>query len=67
MGADARSVNIVGVRFANPEVSRFEISYNEEVNFLPNKGGDYLSNYPRQGGNQVWNRDNGWKDRDGEW
>ena len=52
MGADARSVNIVGVRFANPEVSRFEISYNEEVNFLPNKGGDYLSNYPRQGGNQ---------------
>uniref|UniRef100_M1DYP1 Integrase core domain containing protein n=1 Tax=Solanum tuberosum TaxID=4113 RepID=M1DYP1_SOLTU len=67
MGAGARSVNAVGVGCANPDESKFEALYNEEVNFLTNQGGGYRSNYPRQGGNQGWDRDEGWKDRDREW
>uniref|UniRef100_M1E120 Uncharacterized protein n=1 Tax=Solanum tuberosum TaxID=4113 RepID=M1E120_SOLTU len=66
MGAGARSVNIVGVGCANPDEVKFEALYNEEVNFLVNQGGGYRSNYHRQGGNQGWNRDEGWKDRDRE-
>uniref|UniRef100_M1DA31 Retrotransposon gag protein n=1 Tax=Solanum tuberosum TaxID=4113 RepID=M1DA31_SOLTU len=64
MGAVAQSVNIVGVGCANPDKEKFEALYSEEVNFLANQGGGYRSNYPRQGGNQGWKRDEGWKDRD---
>uniref|UniRef100_M1DVF9 Integrase core domain containing protein n=1 Tax=Solanum tuberosum TaxID=4113 RepID=M1DVF9_SOLTU len=67
MGAGARSVNDVGVGFANPDDAKFEALCNEEVNFLANQGSGYRSNYPRQDGNQGWNRDKGWKDRDKEW
>lgn len=27
----------------------------------------YLSNYRRHGGNQDWDRDEGWKDKNREW
>ncbi|KAK4708698.1 hypothetical protein R3W88_029623 [Solanum pinnatisectum] len=67
MGVGARSVNDVGVECANPDESKFEALYNEEVNFLTNQGCGYRLNYPRQGGNQCWNRDEGWKDGDREW
>uniref|UniRef100_M1DPA2 Athila retroelement ORF1 protein n=1 Tax=Solanum tuberosum TaxID=4113 RepID=M1DPA2_SOLTU len=67
MGAGTRSVNVVGVGCANPEESKFEALYNKEVNFLANQGGGYRSNYLRHGGNQGWNTDEGWKDRDREW
>uniref|UniRef100_M1DAC7 Integrase core domain containing protein n=1 Tax=Solanum tuberosum TaxID=4113 RepID=M1DAC7_SOLTU len=67
MGADARSVNVVGVGCVNPDEAKFEAMYNEEVKFLANQGGGYRANYPRQGGNQCWNRDEGWRDRDREW
>uniref|UniRef100_M1DH69 Integrase core domain containing protein n=1 Tax=Solanum tuberosum TaxID=4113 RepID=M1DH69_SOLTU len=45
IGAGARSVNAVGVGCANPDESKFEPLYNEEVNFLANQGDDYRSNY----------------------
>uniref|UniRef100_M1DIL3 Integrase core domain containing protein n=1 Tax=Solanum tuberosum TaxID=4113 RepID=M1DIL3_SOLTU len=67
MGAGARNVNAVGVGCVNPDEAKFEALYNENVNFLANQGGGYRSKYPRQGGNQCWNRDDGWKDRDREW
>uniref|UniRef100_M1DWK2 Integrase core domain containing protein n=1 Tax=Solanum tuberosum TaxID=4113 RepID=M1DWK2_SOLTU len=67
MGADARGVSVVGVEGTNPEEMKFETLYNEEVNYLANQGSGYRSNYPRQGGNQSWARDEGWKDRDREW
>uniref|UniRef100_M1DI08 Integrase core domain containing protein n=1 Tax=Solanum tuberosum TaxID=4113 RepID=M1DI08_SOLTU len=57
MGAGARSFNVVGVESANPDESKFDALYNEEVNFLANQGGGYRSNYPRQGGNQGWAKD----------
>uniref|UniRef100_M1DPG6 Uncharacterized protein n=1 Tax=Solanum tuberosum TaxID=4113 RepID=M1DPG6_SOLTU len=65
MEAGARGVNVVGIGCANPEKAKFDALYNEEVNFLANQGGGYHSNYPRQGGNQGWARDEGWKER--EW
>uniref|UniRef100_M1DN40 Integrase core domain containing protein n=1 Tax=Solanum tuberosum TaxID=4113 RepID=M1DN40_SOLTU len=67
MGAGARSVNVVGVGCINPEEAKFKVLYNEEVNFLANQGGGYRTKYPRQGGNQGWNRAEGWRDRDREW
>uniref|UniRef100_M1AX07 Integrase core domain containing protein n=1 Tax=Solanum tuberosum TaxID=4113 RepID=M1AX07_SOLTU len=65
MGAGARGVNAEGVGCANPEEANFEALYNEEVNFLANQCGGYHSNYPMQGCNQGWARDEGWKDH--EW
>jgi len=47
MGASARNVNVVGLGCTNPEETKFEALYNEEVNFLANQGGGYRSNYPR--------------------
>ena len=67
MGAGARSVNVVGVGCVNPDEAKLEVLYIEVVNFLANQGGGYRSNYPRQGGNPYWNRDEDWKDRDREW
>uniref|UniRef100_M1DYU1 Integrase core domain containing protein n=1 Tax=Solanum tuberosum TaxID=4113 RepID=M1DYU1_SOLTU len=67
MGAGTCGVNAVGVGGENPEEMKFEAMYDEEVNFLANQGGGYRSNYPRQGGNQGWVRDDSWKDRDHEW
>lgn len=67
MGAGDQSVNVKGVGCANPDVSKFEVLYNEEVNLLANQGSGYRLNYPRQGGNQGWNRDVGWKDPDRKW
>ena len=66
MGAGACGVNVVGVGGANPEEMKFEVMYDEEVNFLANQGGSYRSNYPRQGGNQGWVKDDDWKDQDRE-
>uniref|UniRef100_M1C7U5 Integrase core domain containing protein n=1 Tax=Solanum tuberosum TaxID=4113 RepID=M1C7U5_SOLTU len=65
MEASAWGVNIVGIGCANLKEAKFDILYNEEVKFLANQGGGYHSNYPRQGGNQGWTRDEGWKKR--EW
>uniref|UniRef100_M1DTJ5 Retrotransposon n=1 Tax=Solanum tuberosum TaxID=4113 RepID=M1DTJ5_SOLTU len=59
MGAGARNVNVEGVGCVDPDEAKFEALYNEEVNFLANQGGGYLSNYLRQGGNQGWNKDEG--------
>jgi len=50
-GAGARAVNVMGVGCVNPDEAKFEVLYNEEVNFLANQGSDYRSNYSRQGGN----------------
>lgn len=51
MRAGARCVNVVDVGCANLDESKFEALYNEKVNFLPNQGYAYHSNYLRQGGN----------------
>uniref|UniRef100_M1DIV3 Putative plant transposon protein domain-containing protein n=1 Tax=Solanum tuberosum TaxID=4113 RepID=M1DIV3_SOLTU len=67
MGAGTKSVNDVSVGGVNPEEAKFEALYNEKVNFLSNQGGGYRANYPRPGGNQGWNRDEGWRYRDREW
>uniref|UniRef100_M1D8A9 Uncharacterized protein n=1 Tax=Solanum tuberosum TaxID=4113 RepID=M1D8A9_SOLTU len=65
MGVGPRGVNVVGIGYAYLKDAKFYALYNEEVNFLANQGGGYRSNYPRQGGNQGWTRDEGWKER--EW
>uniref|UniRef100_M1DH82 Integrase core domain containing protein n=1 Tax=Solanum tuberosum TaxID=4113 RepID=M1DH82_SOLTU len=67
MGDGVQSVNVMGVGCINRDEAKFEALYTKEVNFLAKQGGGYHSNYPRQGGNQGWNRDEGWKDRDREW
>uniref|UniRef100_M1DJW5 Integrase core domain containing protein n=1 Tax=Solanum tuberosum TaxID=4113 RepID=M1DJW5_SOLTU len=64
MGAGACGLNVVGVGGVNPEEMKFKDMNDEEVNFLANQGGGYRSNYTRQGANQGWVRDDGWKDRD---
>ncbi|KAK4723998.1 hypothetical protein R3W88_026777 [Solanum pinnatisectum] len=67
IGAGVRSVNVVGVGCVNLDEAKFELLYNEEVKFLVNQGGGYHANYLRLGGNQGWNRDEGWSDLDREW
>uniref|UniRef100_M1DI97 Uncharacterized protein n=1 Tax=Solanum tuberosum TaxID=4113 RepID=M1DI97_SOLTU len=57
MGAGTRSVNAVGFGCVNPDGAMFEALCIEEVNFLAKQGGGYCANYPTQGGNQRWNRD----------
>uniref|UniRef100_M1D9K5 Putative plant transposon protein domain-containing protein n=1 Tax=Solanum tuberosum TaxID=4113 RepID=M1D9K5_SOLTU len=52
MGVGAKTVNDMGVGCVNPEEVKFEVLYNEEVNFLANQRGGYRANYPRKGGNQ---------------
>lgn len=52
VGAGARSVNVVGVGSTSTKEVKLKALYNEEVNFLFNKGGVYWSNYPRQGRSQ---------------
>lgn len=46
METGTHSVNVVGVWSTNPDHIKFEVLYNEEVNFLKNQGGGYRSNYP---------------------
>uniref|UniRef100_M1DHC5 Integrase core domain containing protein n=1 Tax=Solanum tuberosum TaxID=4113 RepID=M1DHC5_SOLTU len=67
MGVGINSVNVVGVGGTNPDEAQFERLYNEEVNFLANQGGGYRANNPRLDGNQGWNSDEGWRDRDRDW
>lgn len=45
VGVFVRSVNIVVVRCVNLYETKFESLYNDEVNFLANKGCSYHSNY----------------------
>uniref|UniRef100_M1D892 Uncharacterized protein n=1 Tax=Solanum tuberosum TaxID=4113 RepID=M1D892_SOLTU len=66
IGFGARGVNVVGVGEMHPNEAKFEVLYNEEVNFLANQGVGYRTNYPRPSGNQGWNRDKGWQDCDRE-
>lgn len=51
MGSGAKSVNVVGVGVVNLHEAHFEAIYNEEINFLANKGGEYQQNYPWPGVN----------------
>lgn len=66
IGASAQSFNVLSVGHDTLDEAKFEALYGEEVNFLPNQSGSYHSNYPMQGSNQGYNRDEGWKNRDSE-
>ena len=66
IGAGIRSVNSMGVGCLNFIEAKFKVVYNKEVNFLANQVGGYRSNYPRQGGNQGYNKNNYQRDRDRE-
>ena len=37
------------------------------MNFLANQGGGYHANYQRLGGITGWNRDDGWREHEGDW
>lgn len=67
IGVFAYSINVMGFRSTSLEEMKFEAMYNEQVNFPPNQGGKYRSNYHRQSWNKGWCRDEGWKYRDLEW
>uniref|UniRef100_M1DMV7 Integrase core domain containing protein n=1 Tax=Solanum tuberosum TaxID=4113 RepID=M1DMV7_SOLTU len=64
MGIGTKSVNVVGVGGVNPDEAQFEAMYNKEVNFLANQREGYRAKYPRPGGNQGWNKDDGCRDSD---
>uniref|UniRef100_M1DRZ7 Integrase core domain containing protein n=1 Tax=Solanum tuberosum TaxID=4113 RepID=M1DRZ7_SOLTU len=66
MGAGARGVNVVGIGCANLDEAKFDVLYNEEVNFLANQGGGYRSYYRRQSGNQGW-KEREWRDCNTNW
>lgn len=51
LGCSAKSVNRVDVGVVNLHKVQFEAIYNEEINFLANKGGEYQQNYPWPGVN----------------
>ncbi|WMV58911.1 hypothetical protein MTR67_052296 [Solanum verrucosum] len=67
MGCSFKKVNAVGTSYGFcSEEEKFEVMYNEEVQFLSNQGGGSCSIYQRSGKNQCWtkNREGGWRDKD---
>ncbi|WMV59031.1 hypothetical protein MTR67_052416 [Solanum verrucosum] len=65
MRGGEKMVNLVGTsRGQCPKDAKFEALHNEEVNYLENQFGGSHPNYPRQGENQGWNKDqdNSWRD-----
>ncbi|XP_049388913.1 uncharacterized protein LOC125853286 [Solanum stenotomum] len=67
MSIGTKSVNVVVVGGVNLDEAQFQALYNKEVRYISNQGKGYRANYQRQGENQGWNRDEGWRDRDRDW
>ncbi|WMV25109.1 hypothetical protein MTR67_018494 [Solanum verrucosum] len=65
IGGRTNLVKVVGTNTRQcPDDTKFEVLYNEEVQYLENQVGGSHNNYQRRGGNQEWKeyRDSGWKD-----
>lgn len=67
MDASTRSLNAVDLDDVILEEDKFEVFYNEEVNFLANVWGGYCANYRKLGGNRGCHRDEVWRVSDREW